>query len=108
MWRLARAEVDDGELHVVEADALPTGNRGVGEDSIRRPVLAEKRADDLILDGIVRRDRVDDSLRCVDRDVVAGDDLAERGVVVGVRVRQEGGQERLPEALDTGAHLLGG
>ena len=108
MRRLARAEVDDGERYVVEGHALAVSDRGVREDPIRRPLLPEHRTDDLVLECVVGCDRVDHSLRGVDRDVVAGDDLVEPGVVVGMGVRQNRCQERLPEAVDTRPHLLGG
>jgi hypothetical protein len=106
--RLARAEVDDGELHVVEGHALPIADRGIWKDAVGRPVVSEHRTDDLILDGVVGRDRVDHPLRGVDRNVCAGDDLDESRVVVGVGLRHERGQERLPKAAETGTHFPGG
>jgi hypothetical protein len=67
-----------------------------------------RSVDDLILKCVVRRDRVDHSLWCVDRNVGAGDDLAEPGVVVGVRVRHKRSEERLSKGVEPRAHLLGG
>jgi hypothetical protein len=46
-------------------------------------------------------------VRGVDGNIRAGDDLAESRIVVGMRMRHERGQERLPKPLDPGAYLLG-
>jgi hypothetical protein len=39
---------------------------------------------------------------------MTGDDLAQPGVVVGMRVRHQRGQERLPDSVGSSAHLLRG
>ena len=85
---------------VVEGQALAVADRRVREDAARRPVVAEHRSDDLILHRVVGRDRVDHSLRGHDRHVVSGDDLHQPGVVVRMRVRQQHGVQRLPEAVE--------
>ena len=96
MGRLARPEIDDGELDAIERHALAVADRRVREDSIGGPVLSEHGTDDLILERIVGGDGVNDALRGVDGNIRTGDDLAESRVVVGMRMRHERGQERLP------------
>ena len=105
--RLARPEIDDCEGDVVERDTLAVSDRCVREDAVGRPVVAEHRPDDLVLERVVATDRVDHALRCKDRNVIVGDDLPQPGVVVGMRLRDQHSAQRLADAFEAGAHLPG-
>ena len=91
-------------VDVVEGDALTVADRRVGEGPLGRPLVAEHRPQDLLLDGVVPGDRVDDALRRDDRHVVAGDQLGQAAVVVRMRVRQQHRAQRLPQLFEPCAH----
>jgi hypothetical protein len=97
-------EVDDREAGAVERHALAVADRRVREDAPARPLVPEHRSHDRFLLRVVADDRVDDALGRDDRNVVAGHELRETRVVVGMRVGEKHRLQRLAEPLEPAAH----
>jgi hypothetical protein len=98
--RLPRPEIDDGEAGVAELQCLLIRDRAVGEDALARPLLAEHRAQDLLLERVVAPDDGVDADGRDHRDIIRADELHDPAVVVGVRVGDEHGEEWLSERLE--------
>ena len=79
---------------------LAVGDDRVGrERALRRPQVAEHRAQDRLLDGVVAADHLADERGRVDRHVEARDELDEPAVVIRVRVGDDDAEQRLAERV---------
>ena len=95
--RLARAEVEHSEGCTAELQPLPVHRGAVRERALRGPFVSEHRAQDLLLERVVAADHGVDARRCDDGHVIAGDQLHDAAVVVGMRVGDEHRQQWLAQ-----------
>jgi hypothetical protein len=61
------------------------------------PLRAERRSQDLLLDRVIAADHLVHALRRDDRDIIGADQLGQATVVVGVRLGEEHGEQRLAQ-----------
>ncbi len=98
--RLPRPEVEHRKADATEMKRLPVRDRTAREGALSRPLLAEHRAQDLLLERVVSADHGVDPNRGDDGHLDVSDELDDASVVIGVRVRDEHRQERLAERLE--------
>jgi hypothetical protein len=89
-----------GETRAHEIERLAVRDGPARERSPCRPLVAEHRPKVLLLDGVVAPDDRVDTLGRDHRNLVAGHELHDSAVVIGMRVRDEDSHERLSKRLD--------
>src|SRR5439155_3657419 len=103
---LARPEVPRREPQAAELDRLLVRNDAAREGRALGPLVAEERSPLRALRVVVLADLAVDIGERDDGDVVAGEQLRDRVVVVGMRMRDQHAEERLAQSLEAGAERL--